>query len=638
MLAAAVMVASVGVSGQRGAPQNGEWRRTGGDGGNTRYSPLDQINAQNVKNLQIAWAWKSDNFGYPIETKNETTPLYVNGRLYFTAGNRRAVVAADPATGETLWTWRIDEGERTEGVRRNSRGVSYWTDGQQERILTVTPGYQLVALDAKTGHPDVAFGRDGIVDLTREVEPDANFDPSIGHLMNTSPPLVFGNVAVIPTSLENARIPKSMKFPKGDIMAFDVRTGQKLWSFHTIPRKGEFGEDTWMNESNIFTGHTGAWAPFTVDEELGYLYLPVESPTGDQFGGQRPGNNLFSSSIVCLDIKTGKRVWHYQLVHHDIWDWDMPSAPILADITVNGKPIKAVVQLTKMAYAYVFDRTNGQPVWPIEERPVPQTDVPGEWTSPTQPFPTKPAAFDRQGLTEADLIDYTPELKALALKAIEGYKIGPMFTPPSIVDPAKGLKGTFTFPGSGGANWEGGAFDPETGFLYVASATRTSTAVYGVARPKPGQTDVDWIGTGSQGPMIQGLPVVKPPWSRITAINLNTGDTAWQVPNGETPQWVKDHPLLKGVDIPQTGGEGRAPLLMVTKTLLFAGEGYETQPWFYAYDKQTGKIISKFETPGPPTGVPMTYMHNGKQYILVAVQGDAEARRATQVVAFALPN
>ena len=330
------------------------------------------------------------------------------------------IVAADPGTGETLWTWRLDEGARANGVRKNSRGTSYWTDGKESRILTVTPGYQLVSLDAKTGHPDVSFGRDGIVDLTKEVEKDANFDPSIGHLMNTSPPLVFGNVAVIPTSLENARNPKSMKFPKGDIMAFDVRTGKKLWSFHTIPRKGEFGEDTWDNGSNIFTGHTGAWAPFTVDEELGYAYIPVESPTGDQFGGQRPGNNLFSSSILCLDIKTGKRIWHYQLVHHDIWDYDMPAAPILADITVNGKPIKAVVQLTKSSFAYVFDRTNGQPVWPIEERPVPQTDVPGEQTSPTQPFPTKPPAFDRQGLTEADLIDFTPQLKEMALKAIQG--------------------------------------------------------------------------------------------------------------------------------------------------------------------------------------------------------------------------
>jgi quinoprotein glucose dehydrogenase len=630
----------VGVAGQQqGAVANGQWRRAGADG-NMRYSPLDQINAQNIKNLNVVWRWKGDNFGSALEIKNETTPIYVDGVLYFTSGDRRAIVAADPGTGETLWTWRLDEGARANAVRKNSRGAAYWTNGKESRILTVTPGYQLVSLDAKTGQPDLAFGRDGIVDMTREVEKDSNYDTTIGHLMNTSPPLVFGNVAIIPTAMENARNPKSMKFPKADLMAFDVRTGKKLWTFHTTPRKGEFGEDTWANGSNIFTGHTGAWAPFTVDEQLGYAYIPVESPTGDQFGGQRPGNNLFSSSIVCLDIKTGKRIWHYQLVHHDIWDFDMPAAPILADINVNGKPIKAVVQLTKSSFAYVFDRTNGQPVWPIEERPVPQSDIPGEHTSPTQPFPTKPPAVDRQGLTEADLIDYTPELKAAALKAIQGYRIGPMYSPPSLVDPAKGLKGTFTFPGSGGIDWEGGAFDPETGFLYTGSATRSDTAVYGVQPAKPGETDLAWVGTPSAGPTLQRLPVVKPPWTRITAINLNTGDMVWQVPNGPTPDWVKNHPLLKGVTLPQTGSLGRAPLLMVTKTLLFSGSGYNTDPAaFRAYDKKTGALVWEVPTtPGPPNGVPMTYMHRGKQYIVVAVQGDPATRTATQLLAFAIPD
>jgi quinoprotein glucose dehydrogenase len=628
-LGVVALLGSVGIAGQ--APQsavaNGEWRRTGGDG-NTRYSPLEQINATNVKNLKIAWTWKGDNFGPNPEIKNETTPIMVDGVLYFTSGDRRAVIAADPGTGETLWVWRMDEGARANGVRKNHRGVSYWTNGRESRILTVTPGYQLVSLDAKTGRADLAFGRDGVVDLTKEVEKDANFDPTIGHLMNTSPPLVFGNVAIIPTSLENARNPKSMKFPKADMMAFDVRTGKKLWTFHTIPRKGEFGEDTWEKNSNIYTGHTGAWAPFTVDEQLGYVYIPVEGATGDQYGGQRPGNNLFSSSIVCLDIKSGKRIWHYQLTHHDMWDYDMPAAPILADINVNGKPIKAVVQLTKQSFAFVFDRTNGQPVWPIEERPVPKGDAPGEWYSPTQPFPTKPAGVDRMGLTEADLLDYTPQLKQMALDAIKGYKIGPMFTPPSLVDPAKGLKGTFTFPGSGGIDWEGGAFDPETGYLYIGSATRSDTAVYGVQFPKPGETD------------IQRLPVVKPPWTRITAINLNTGDQAWQVPNGPTPDWVKNHPLLKGVTIPQTGSLGRAPLLMVTKSLLFAGSGYETDPpAFRAYDKKTGAVVWEVATaPGPPTGVPMTYMYKGKQYVLVAVEGNAASRTGTQLLAFAIPD
>ena len=619
-----------------GVPLAGEWSRIGGDAGSTRYSPLDQITAQNVKNLRIAWTWRGDNYGGTTEFKNETTPLMVGGVLYFTAGDRRAVIAADAGTGETIWVWRMDEGARGEGVRRNSRGVSYWTDGRAARILVVTPGYQLVSLDAATGHPTTSFGEEGIVDLTKALEKDANFNPAIGHLMNTSPPLISGNVAIIPTSLENGRVPKSMKFPKGDIMAFDVRTGRKLWTFHTIPRRGEFGADTWLDNSNDYTGSAGAWTPFTVDEELGYVYIPVEAATGDQYGGPRPGNNLFSSSLVCLDVKTGKRIWHYQLVHHDIWDYDPPTAPILADITVDGRRIKAVVQLTKTAFAYVFDRTTGQPVWPIDERPVPQSDAPGERTSPTQPFPTRPPAFDRQGFTRDDVIDFTPQVKELALKAIEGYRLGPLFTPPSVVDPQKGMKGTLTFPGSGGANWEGGAVDPETGYLYVASATRTDTALYGLTTPKPGETDIMMIGTASVAPTVQGLPLVKPPWGRITAIDLNRGEIAWQIPNGDTPPAVKNHPLLKGVTFPPTGSPSRAGIV-VTKTLVFAGEGYEGQPKFHAYDKKTGATIWETDIPQSQTGLPMTYMHRGKQYIVFAVHGEQATRTAARLVAFALP-
>ena len=626
---------AVTIAAQQGAA-NGEWRRIGGDAGSTRYSPLDQITAQNVSSLRIAWTWRADNYGSAPEIKSETTPIMVGGVLYFTAGDHRSVVAADAGSGETLWVWRQDEGARAEGVRRNSRGVSYWTDGRSARILLATPGYRLVSLDAKTGQPDPDFGENGIVDMTKVLEKDSNFNPAIGHLMNTSPPLISGNIAIVPTSLENGRVPKSMKFPKGDIMAFDVRTGRKLWTFHTIPRRGEFGTDTWENNSNEFSGNAGAWTPFTVDEELGYVYIPVEATTGDQYGGPRPGNNLFSSSLVCLDLKTGKRIWHYQLVHHDIWDYDPPTAPILADITVDGRRIKAVVQLTKTAFAYVFDRTNGRPVWPIEERPVPQSDAPGEKTSPTQPFPTKPPAFDRQGFSRDDVIDFTPQLKEMALKAIEGYRLGPLFTPASMVDPAKGTKGTLTFPGSGGANWEGGALDPETGLLYVASATRTDTAVYGLTRPKPGETDIEVIGTGSVAPLIEGLPIVKPPWGRITAINLNRGDVAWQIPNGDTPPAVKNHPLLKGVTLPRTGSPSRAGLL-VTKTLLFAGEGYEGQPKFRAYDKRTGNIVWEADLPQSQTGLPMTYLHKGKQYIVFSVHGDQATKTAARLVAFSLP-
>jgi len=635
-LIAAPLLLPVDLVGQQGAA-GGEWRRVGGDGGSTRYSPLDQITAQNVANLRIAWSWRGDNFGSVPEIKNETTPLMVGGVLYFTAGDRRAVIAADAGTGETLWVWRLDEGARLDGVRRNSRGVSYWTDGRQARILVVTPGYQLVSLDATTGDPDPRFGEEGIVDLTKAVEKDANFNPAIGHLMNTSPPLISGNIAIIPTSLENGRVPKSMKFPKGDIMAFDVRTGRKLWTFHTIPRRGEYGADTWLNNSNEYSGNTGAWTPFTVDEELGYVYLPVEAATGDQYGGQRPGNNLFSSSLVCLDLKTGKRIWHYQLIHHDIWDYDPPTAPILADITVDGRRIKAVVQLTKTAFAYVFDRTNGQPVWPIEERAVPQSDAPGEATSPTQPFPTKPPAFDRQGFSRDDVIDFTPQVKQLALEAIEGYRLGPMFTPASMVDAEKGTKGTLTFPGSGGANWEGGAFDPETGYLYVASATRTDTAVYGLVKSRPSDTDISISGTPSVGPSVQGLPIVKPLWGRITAIDLNRGEIAWQIPNGDTPPTVRNHPLLKGVTLPKTGSPSRAGII-VTRTLVFAGEGYEGQPKFRAYDKRTGAIVWETDIPYSQTGVPMTYMHRGKQFIVFAIKGDSGTRTAARLVAFALPD
>lgn len=635
-LVAASFLVSVGVSAQHGAPANGEWRRTNADAGSTRYSPLAQITPENVSRLTIAWTWRGDGFGTTTEVKNETTPLMVDGVLYFTAGDRRAVVAADAGTGETLWSWQMDEGARINGVRRNSRGVAYWSDGRSARILTVTPGYELVSLDAKSGQPDPAFGDKGIVDLTMQVEKDANFNTSVGHLMNTTPPLVFGNIAVIPTSLENGRVPKSMRFPKGDIMAFDVRTGRKLWTFHTIPRKGEYGADTWLNASNEYSGNAGAWTNFSVDEQLGYLYLPVEDATGDQYGGQRPGNNLFSSSLVCLDIKTGRRIWHYQFVHHDIWDYDPPSAPILADITVNGRPVKAVVQLTKTAFAFVFDRTTGKPLWPIEERAVPQSDAPGERTSPTQPFPTRPAAFDRQGLSREDLIDFTPEVKRLALAAVEGYRLGPLFTPPSVVDPAKGTKGTLTFPGSGGANWEGGALDPETGYLYVGSATRSDTALYGLVAPGPGETDIEMIGTPSVAPEVQRLPIVKPPWGRITAIDLNRGEVAWQIPNGDTPPSVKNHPLLKGVDLPRTGSPSRAGIL-VTKTLLFAGEGYEGQPKFRAYDKMTGDVVWETDIPASQTGLPMTYMHRGKQYIVFAVHGNAAAKTPAQLVAFALP-
>src|SRR3989441_7947731 len=426
--------------------KNGQWRSYGGELGSTRYSPLDQINRENVKDLKIAWTWKSDNFG-GREFKSETTPLYVNGVLYFTAGDHRAVVAADAGTGDTLWMYRMDEGERyRQAPRRNSgRGVAYWTDGQDERIFSVLPGFHLVALNAKTGAPVPGFGENGTVDLFKQLDLDFKGDPT-GHIGNSSPPVVSHDVVIVGPAL----LPGSMtdkENVKGDIMAFDVRTGKKVWAFHTIPRKGEPGSETWLNGSNEPTGNAGVWGPFSVDEELGYVYLNIESATNDVYGGARPGANLYSDSLVCVDIRNGKMIWYFQLVHHDIWDYDMPPHPILLDLTVDGRPVKAVVQVTKQAFAYAFDRVSGKPIWPIEERPVPQTDAKGEWTSPTQPFPTKPPAFDFQGVNPDNIIDFTPALKQTALQLLEGYKIGPIFTPPPAATGPGGSKGLVQVPG-----------------------------------------------------------------------------------------------------------------------------------------------------------------------------------------------
>ena len=622
-------VGTVTVFGQNGA-LNGQWRATSADGGSTRYSPLDQINRDNVGELEIAWIWKSDNYGSRPEYKAETTPIMVNGVLYFTVADRRVVVAADAGTGETLWIWRMDEGERFDKApRKISRGVSYWTDGTEERIFTITPGFHLVALNAGNGQPVEGFGEDGVVDLFEELGFD--FDP-IGTIGNSSPPVVSHNVVVVGPALDPGGRPPSKGNTKADVMAFDARTGKKIWVFHTVPRPGEFGYDTWLDGSAEYTGNAGIWPPFTVDEELGYVYLPVEDATSDYYGGHRPGNNLFSASVVCLDIRTGERIWHQQLVHHDIWDYDMTAPPILVDLNVDGKPIKALVQLTKQAFAYVFDRVTGEPVWPLEERPVPQTDVPGEWTSPTQPFPTKPPPFDRQGVTRDDLIDFTPELNQMALQLVEKYRLGPLYTPPSLAASPDGTEGTLGLPGSlGGANWEAGAADPETGYVYVGSQTRV--AVHALVPPSGG--DMSFV-AGRGGSTVEGLTIIKPPYGRITAYDMNKGEIAWQVPNGETPQSIKEHPLLEGIDLPKTGSRSRAGIL-VTKTLMFAGEGWGGLPIFRAYDKATGEIIWETEIPaGAQTGGPMTYMHEGQQYI-VFTAGNARTRTPGQIIAYRLP-
>ena len=647
------------LEGQSGA-NGGEWRTYGGDLGHTRYAPLDQITAANFSTLDVAWRFKTDNLGPRPEFNFQSTPLMVGGRMYSTAGTRRAVVALNAATGELLWVHSEDEGARGAAAPRqlSGRGLAYWTDGKEERILYVTPGYRLVALDARTGNPVAGFGRAGVVDLKQDL--DQGLDLTSAPVGLHSTPIVAGNIVLVGAAFETGANPRSRSNVKGAVRGFDVRTGKRLWTFRTIPQGDDFGNETWENDSWAYTGNTGVWAQISVDEELGLAYLPVELPTHDYYGGARPGNNLFSESLVAVDLKTGARRWHYQLVHHGIWDMDIPCAPILADITVNGRTIKAVAQPTKQAFLYVFDRATGQPVWPIEERPVPKGDVPGEWYSPTQPFPTRPAAYDRQGLAIDDLIDFTPALRAEAVKAIAPYRIGPIFTPPAL-SRAEGPIATLGMASQGAAtNWPGGSYDPETHTLYVFSQSQVATL--GLVPPPPGAApDVRYHqgtvlsgprqsgGSGSAGAAaggavtaltIQGLPLIKPPYGHISAINLDTGTIAWQVAHGETPDSVRNHPLLKGLTIPRTGRPGSVGTL-VTRTLLIAGEpGFgpttsgQRGSLLRAYDKRTGADAGAVYLPAPQTGSPMTYMLGGKQYLVVAISGGSYSG---ELVAFRLP-
>jgi quinoprotein glucose dehydrogenase len=652
-----LMCTTVRVPGQTGA-RNGEWPTYGGDLGHTRYSPLDQINASNFSKLEVAWRFKTDNLGPRPEFNLESTPLMVKGVLYSTGGTRRAVVALDAATGEQLWIHSENEGPRGAAAPRqlSGRGLAYWTDGKEERILYVTPGYRLIALDAKTGQRVPGFGKDGVVDLKEQM--DQPIDPLSPEIGLHSTPIVARNTVIVGAAHKSGGVPTGKTNVKGYIRGFDARTGKRLWIFHTIPSPGEFGNDTWEKDSWTYTGNTGAWSQISVDEELGIAYLPVESATGDYFGGNRPGANLFAESLVAVDLNTGKRRWHFQFVHHGIWDMDMSCAPILANITVNGRPIKAVAVPTKQAFLYVFNRETGEPVWPIEERPVPKGEVPGEWYSPTQPYPTKPPAYERQGLVIDDLIDFTPELRAEAVKLVSKYKIGPIFTPPVVSRVDGPLALLAMASAAGGTNWPGGSYDPETNILYVSS-TRTISQL-GLVAPDPARNDFGWVqgsaltgvrttggsgagagagttpapappaGEGGGGALtVQGLPLVKPPYGSISAIDLNRGEIIWQVPHGETPDAVKNHPALKGLNIPRTGRTGTAGTL-VTKTLVISGEtGFGTTvtgqrgAMLRAYDKASGKEVGAVYMPAPQSGSPMTYMLNGRQYIVVAISGGA---------------
>ncbi len=620
-------------SAQGGAPDGG-WPFYGGDIGHTRYSPLEAIDASNVGDLEVAWRWSARNFGPRPEGNYRVTPLMVDGVVYATAGYRRAAVAIDAGTGETLWMHRMDEGERgLESPRINSgRGVAYWPggEGDEPRVYYVTPGYHMWALDAASGRPVEGFGDGGVVDLMEGLRSPEGVDP-VGSIGSSSPPLVVGDALVVGSALHVGFRPPSPANVPGDVRAFDARTGERIWSFRVVPRDGELGADTWEGDSNAYTGNAGVWTPFSADPELGLVYLPTEAPTHDFYGGHRPGDNLFSSSLVAVEAATGERVWHRQLVHHDVWDYDTPAPPILVDIEVEGRPIPAVVQVTKQSWAYVFDRRTGEPVWPLEEREVPGSNVPGERVSPTQPVPTKPPPFSRQGVSEDDLLDFTPELREKAREAVADLRLGPVFTPVELSRPEEGYRGTLMVPGStGGANWEGGAVDPASGVLFVGSQMRPS--IIGLV-PGGEASEARYVVGEGGSPRIQGLPALKPPYGQISAIDLNAGEIVWQVPNADTPEEIASHPLLEGVELPRTGRPARVGLL-TTATLLFAGEGPGGKPVLRAHDKATGEIVAEIELPAPQTGVPMSYLHEGKQYVVVAV---AAPDHPAELVALTLP-
>ena len=648
-----------------------EWPTYGGNLASHRYAPLDQINADNFGNLEIAWRLSTNFLGPRPDTLYSATPLYVNGVLYTTAGRRRAAVALDPGTGEMLWMHTEQEGARGDAAARGGagRGVSYWSspDGADQRIIYVTPGYRMLALDARTGVPVEGFGDGGVVDLKRDFDQD--IDPVDSDVGLNATPLVVGDVVVVGAAHRPAGSATSTWDVRGYVRGYDVRTGERLWIFHTIPLRGEFGYDTWVDGSAEQNGNTGVWAQMSADPELGLVYLPTEMPSADYNGYNRPGDNLFGESIVAVDVRTGERRWHYQTVHHGVWDADLPCAPILFDMQVDGRTIKALAQPTKTAFLFVLDRETGEPIWPIEERPVPQSESPHERTSPTQPFPTRPAPFDRQGISVDDLNDLTPALRAEAEALAAQYRLGPLFTPPAVGGPDAPIS-TLMLPADvGGANWPGGAFDPETNRLYIHS----HTAVFSLANvspdlepfdPGPGGADERaaappargggpgagrgapaGFGGGRGGTFLQGsIPMIKPPYDRITAYDMNTGEMLWQKPHTTTPDSIRNNPALAGLDVSRLGAYGRIFIgVLTTKSLLIAGEGDvhtnadgETVALLRAYDKATGADVGAVEMPAKQTGSPMSYVHDGKQYVVLAVT-HAGANAGGELIAYALP-
>jgi quinoprotein glucose dehydrogenase len=609
-----------------------DWAFWGGDPGSAHYSKLADINTANVAQLRQAWIWKTGE----MELKEygtrpgmfENTPVVIDNVMYVTTPYNK-VVALDSEKGTVLWSYdpkSYVDGQPANGTGYVHRGISIWRDaraGNQSRIFLNTR-YRLISLDAKTGQPVNTFGDNGVVDLSQGLVWQINKM----HYTETSPSVVFKDLVIVGNGVGDRLMYKND--PPGDVRAFDARTGKRAWSFHTIPQAGEFGNDTWGNDSWKFTGHTNVWAPFTLDERRGLLYLPVSTPSNDFYGGNRPGNGLFGETLVCLDANTGARKWHFQIVHHGLWDYDLSSPPVLATITVDGKKIDAVVQLTKEGFAFVFDRVTGKPVWPIEERPVPASDVPGEQASATQPFPTKPPAFSPQGVTLDDAFDLTPELKAEAQAEMKKYRLGPLFTPPS-------LQGTLGRPGIiGGANWGGGAFDPETGMLFIK--TTNSPAIFRVkqtdhstANPRAAEVDAEWSGDlGAQATFHGRLPLTKPPYGHVSAIDLNHGTIAWQRPFGDWPE-LRANAALKGVALPAQLGMGGPQGGIVTKGGLFFVGGEDMS--LHAIDKANGKDLWQGPLGGRSYGVPMTYRtRSGHQFVVIAVGQGADA----SIVAFSM--
>jgi quinoprotein glucose dehydrogenase len=698
---AAVALSTGSLSGQAGQPSTarGEWPHYTADLKGTRYSPAAQIDSSNFAKLEVAWRFKTDNLGPFPEFKLEGTPLMVGGVLYTTGGTRRSVLALDGKTGELIWAHSMREGRRAAVSPRqlSGRGVSYWTDGKGDaRILYVTTGYRLVALNAKSGQAIESFGDKGVVDLKVGVVKSRGrqIDLETGEIGVHSTPIIVRDIAIVGSAMREGATVETHDNTKGLVRAFDVRTGKKLWQFDTIPKPGEFGNDTWQNESWATNGNVGVWTQITVDEELGLVYLPVETPSSDFYGGHRPGNNLFAESLVCVDLKTGVRKWHFQFVHHPIWNFDMSSAPILADVTVNGKPRKVVAVPSKQSWLYVFDRVTGDPIWPIEERQVPKGDVPGEWYAATQPHPPDALRYARNFLdVPGDLIDFTPELHAEALERLKRYKYDKSVFAPPVAGSVDALLGAIV--AGTATNWPGGGYDPELHYAFAPAGNTPSAR--SIVAPPPEFSDIRYVSgiagqrftpvmgpgdccaadapqtaarareaaappaagaapstpsapsapaapvvTAATGLQIQGLPIVKPPYGLLAAIDLDRGMVAWQTPHGDTPDNIRNHPALKGKNIPKTGQANTSGVgLLVTKTLVIMGDPQVTTTsehprgaMLRAYDKKTGQQVGAIWMPAPQSGSPMTYIIDNRQYIVVAVSG---GNYSGEYLAFALP-